>query len=165
MILSLQKTIGRLAPRHLQKGSTYLITIEEPFSFSHSIFSVKGLLRSSSMYIFWTGKTKHTVFPYNLMLYSVPKGLFSLLVCMYWPSRTSTPCHSEIFSLCPYINKQLGRIFHLGRVRRSWKANTYIRAERTRLWGQNITLDCEGRPCFLVIRARENTTHILPYYY
>ena len=30
--------------------------------------------------------------------YSVSKPLFSLLVCMYWPSRTSTPSQSEIFS-------------------------------------------------------------------
>ena len=30
--------------------------------------------------------------------YSVSKVLFSLLVCMYWPSRTSTPSQSEIFS-------------------------------------------------------------------
>ena len=31
--------------------------------------------------------------------YSVSKAFFSLLVCMYWPSRTSTPSQSEIFCL------------------------------------------------------------------
>ena len=48
--------------------------------------------------------------------YSVSKVLFSLLICMYWPSRTSTPFQSEIFSLSSYMNKQLDRIFHFGRV-------------------------------------------------
>ena len=31
--------------------------------------------------------------------YSVSKAFFSLLICMYWPSRTSTPSQSEIFCL------------------------------------------------------------------
>ena len=34
--------------------------------------------------------------------YCVSKVLFSLLVCMYWPFKTSTPSQSEIFSLCLY---------------------------------------------------------------
>ena len=35
--------------------------------------------------------------------------------------------------------KQLDRIFHFGRVCWSWKANTYIQAERTRPWRHNIS--------------------------
>ena len=72
-------------------------------------------------------------------IYSVSKVLFSLLICMYWPSKTSTPSQSEIFSFCSYTNKQLDRIFHFGRVCWSWKANTYIQAERTRPLRQNFS--------------------------
>ena len=40
--------------------------------------------------------------------YSVSKLLFSLLVCMYWPSRATTPSQSEIFCLiaCSYDHKE-----------------------------------------------------------
>ena len=58
--------------------------------------------------------------------------LFSLLICMYWPSRTRTPSQSEIFCLivsCSYTNRE--RMFHFGRLCWSCKANTYIRTERT----------------------------------
>ena len=71
--------------------------------------------------------------------YSVSKVLFSLLICMYWPSRTSTPSQSEIFCLiaCSYTSRK--RTFHFGRVYWSWKANTCIRAKRTRPLTQNIS--------------------------
>ena len=74
----------------------------------------KGLKSSSQ---FWKGRP-NTVFPtikrdeIHLFLslfahmyiwigqkYFVSKALFSLLVCMYWPSRTSAPSQSEIFHL------------------------------------------------------------------
>ena len=79
---------------------------------------------------------------------------FSLLVCVYWPeifclkalvlsacmpSKTTTPSQSEIFSHCWYMSKQLDRIFHFLRVCWSWKANTYIPAERTTALRQNIS--------------------------
>ena len=138
-----------LPPTHQQKGSTYLITHEESFRSSYSIFSVKGLLRSSSYYSL--EKEDHNkVFPHNLMVwtlpslsvcqkYSVSKVLFSLLICMYWPSVTSKPCQSEIFCLiaCSYMRRE--RIFYFGSVCWSWKANRYMSAERTRLWRHNIS--------------------------
>ena len=65
--------------------------------------------------------------------------VLSLLVCMYWPSKTTTPSQSEIFSLCWFTSKKLDRIFHFGRVCWSWKANTYIPAERATALRQNIS--------------------------
>ena len=46
---------------------------------------------------------------------------------------------SKIFSLRLYTNKQLDRVFHFVRVRRSWKSNTYIQTVRTRALRQNIS--------------------------
>ena len=80
--------------------------------------------------------------------YYVSKALFSLLVCMYWSSRTSTPSQSEIFCLiaCSYTAEReyftlggcvgLGRPLHTYEQReqglwdRMFLANADIQAER-----------------------------------
>ena len=72
---------------------------------------------------------------------------------MYWSSRTSTPSQNEIFCLIACLYTRRERIFHFGRVCWSWKAITYIQAERTRALRQNIS----GQ---YIHTSRENDIHI-----
>ena len=60
--------------------------------------------------------------------HSNSKFLFSLFVCMYWTSKTSTLPKWNI-SLCWYVNKKLDKIFHFVRVCWSWKSNAYVWTE------------------------------------
>ena len=54
--------------------------------------------------------------------------------------------------------KQLDRIFHFGRVCWSWKANTYIQAERKRPWRQNISGQYRH-----TYKQRERETDFMPF--
>ena len=90
-----------------------------PLPQSNVIFCFESLVLSARMYVL-TFQDQHILHKWNIL---------SLLV----QTREK-----------PVEFKQLDRIFHLWRVCWSWKANTYIRAERTRLSRQNITLDCCG---------------------
>ena len=82
---------------------------------------------------------------------------FSLSVCLYWPeifcvqslvlsARMYVMVFQDkhmltkwnILSNCLLVHSR-ERIFHFGRVCFSWKTITYIWAERTRLWTQNIS--------------------------
>ena len=77
------------------------------------IFCLQGLFLSACMYVL-AFQDQHNLPKWNIL---------SLLV---WTREKSIEF------------KQLDRIFHFGRVCWSWKANTYIRAERKRPWRQNI---------------------------
>ena len=68
---------------------------------------------------------------------SVSKALFSLLVCMYCLPRQAHPPKVK-YSLSA-VYEQAIRIFHFVRVCLSWKTITYIQAERTKPWTQNIS--------------------------
>ena len=80
--------------------------------------------------------------------YIVSKLLFSLLICMYWPSRTSTPSQSKIFCLiaCSYKQRENillwegvvvleGQYIHTSRENKSfeteyfWPIHTYEQSE------------------------------------
>ena len=60
-----------------------------------------------------------------------------LYVCIGLPRPPHPP--KVKYSLSAHTSKQLDRIFHFVRVCRSWKANTYIQAERTTALRQNIS--------------------------
>ena len=133
-----------LPPRHHQNGSIYLITFEESFSSSHSIFSVKGMLRSSSYYILELGRPQQGLPPQSNVIFCLQSLVLS--ACMYvltFQDQQTVPqwnilsnCLNSIGFSLVRISRE--RIFHCGRVCWSWKANTYIWAERTRLWRQSI---------------------------
>ena len=152
------KTLGTHTPVKMLNLFDYLWRVLEIQSHSHT---------SSLPTIFWKGRLE-TVFltikrhEIHLFLslfthmyvcigqtYSVSKLLFSLLVCMYWPSRTSTPSQSEIFCLiaCSYEQRQNislwkgvvvleGQYIHTSRENKSFETEyfrpiqTYIQAER-----------------------------------
>ena len=99
-----------LPPTHQQKGSIYLITYEESF---RSSYHSQTLSLPAQAVKFWNREDQNKVSPHTILWYelfahmyvsigqkySVSKVLFSLLICMYWPSRTSTSYQSEIFCL------------------------------------------------------------------
>ena len=80
-----------------------------PPKVKYSLKLLLWLALSARMYVL-ACQDQHTLPKWNI-LSSCYCGLLSLLVCMYWPARTSTPSQSEIFSqavivacsLCSYV--------------------------------------------------------------
>ena len=83
----------------LSKLSLWLARMEFPFRTStpsqSEIFSQNCYCGLLCVFAF---QDQHTL-PKRNILSNCYCGLLSLLVCMYWSSRTSTPSQSEIFSL------------------------------------------------------------------
>ena len=79
-------------------------------------------------------------------------GLLSLLVCVYWPARTSTPSQSEIFSqavivacsLCSYVCIGLPGPAHPPKVKYSLKAIFVVSVERSKTAYNSLHIDCIG---------------------
>ena len=79
-------------------------------------------------------------------------GLLSLLVCVYWPARTSTPSQSEIFSqavivacsLCLYVCIGLPGPAHPPKVKYSLKAIFVVSVERSNTAYNSLHIDCIG---------------------
>ena len=79
-------------------------------------------------------------------------GLLSLLVCVYWPARTSTPSQSEIFSqavivacsLCSYVCIGLPGPAHPPKVKYSLKAIFVVSVERSNTAYNSLHIDCIG---------------------
>ena len=77
-------------------------------------------------------------------------GLLSLLVCVYWPARTSTPSQSEIFSqavivacsLCSYVCIGLPGPAHPPKVKYSLKAIFVVSVERSNTAYNSLHIDC-----------------------
>ena len=138
LILSPQKTLGTHTPAKRLNLFDYLWRV---FQYSQKGCSEGALIN------FGTGKIKQGIPPqsngmnstFSLSLLEI-FCLQSLVLSAHMYVLTFQDQHTlpkwNILIACSYMSRE--RIYHFGKVCWSWKANTYIRAERTRLWWQNI---------------------------
>ena len=95
-------------------------------------------------------------------------GLLSLLVCVYWPARTSTPSQSEIFSqavivacsLCSYVCIGLPGPAHPPKVKYSLKAIFVVSVEISNTAYNSLHIDCIG---FMLWVSKDQTQHTIVY--
>ena len=110
---------------------------------------------------------QHTLPKWNI-LSSCYCGLLSLLVCVYWPARTSTPSQSEIFSqavivacsLCSYVCIGLPGPAHPPKVKYSLKAIFVVSVERSNTAYNSLHIDCIG---FMSWVSKDQTQHTIVY--
>ena len=95
-------------------------------------------------------------------------GFLSLLVCVYWPARTSTPSQSEIFSqavivacsLCSYVCIGLPGPAHPPKVKYSLKAIFVVSVERSNTAYNSLHIVCIG---FMSWVSKDQTQHTIVY--
>ena len=110
---------------------------------------------------------QHTLPKWNI-LSSCYCGLLSLLVCVYWPARTSTPSQSEIFSqavivacsLCSYVCIGLPGPAHPPKVKYSLKAIFVVSVERSNTAYNSLHINCIG---FMSWVSKDQTQHTIVY--